>query len=202
MYGDYENCDPTAVNELASVLRRQACVTQRVDFCNTADSTTREDHMPRDNHTLGDGDRGGGGTNSQAPASDQANLTPTSSPPFNVQSTSAVTSNMPLSLANSKKMFLELCVNTGELDISLGEIDVSNVTSDGELFRRIYQCYKEIRGHRMRRIFLKPVDVHFIHVSSCGHIIYTLWIRRCLWTAHSRPSRFLYKFTKCHHLEQ
>jgi hypothetical protein len=174
MYGDYENRDPTAVDKLASVLRRQVCGTQRVDNCNTADSTTRENSMPRDNHTLGDGDSGGRGIHSQAPASDQANLTHTSSPSSNGQSTSAITSNTPLSLANSKKMFLELCVNTGELDISLGEIDVSNVTSDGELFRRIYQCYKEIRGHRMRRIFLKPVDVHFIHVSSSEHIIYTL----------------------------
>jgi len=74
------------------------------------------------------------------------------------------------SLAAGQKRFFELCVNTGLFDIVLGEIDVTDVKTDGELFERIHQKYKRIRGHRIKRSFVRPTDIHFVQVS---HILFT-----------------------------
>lgn len=61
--------------------------------------------------------------------------------------------------------YLELCVNTGQYSTRLAEIDVSNIKCDGELFIRIRERYSELRRFRLRRIFLTPVDIHFVRVS-------------------------------------
>ncbi|SPO06948.1 uncharacterized protein DNG_09642, partial [Cephalotrichum gorgonifer] len=63
------------------------------------------------------------------------------------------------------KRFLELCVNTGEFQKQLAEIDVSSVRSDGQLFDRIRERYREVRSFRVKYFLLKPVDVHFVHFS-------------------------------------
>ena len=61
--------------------------------------------------------------------------------------------------------YLELCINTGQYSTSLGEIDLSHVKSDGELFLKIWERYREMRPFRLRRIFSQPVDVHFVRVG-------------------------------------
>ena len=63
------------------------------------------------------------------------------------------------------KRFLELCVNTGEFQKQLTEIDVSSVASDGQLFRLIRQRYDEVRRFRVNYFLLRPVDVHFVQFS-------------------------------------
>ena len=65
----------------------------------------------------------------------------------------------------TKPKYLELCINTGQYSTSLGEIDLSHVKSDGELFIKIRERYREMRPFRLRRIFSKPVDVHFVRVG-------------------------------------
>ena len=70
------------------------------------------------------------------------------------------------SSSTTRKQFFELCVNTGEFSIRLGEINLSKVKNDGDLFSAISAKYREIRGFRVRRILLKPVNIHFVRVSS------------------------------------
>jgi hypothetical protein len=74
-------------------------------------------------------------------------------------------------LSQAPQKYFELIVNTGEYSTTLGEIDISSICSDGELFRRIRERYLEIRGYRARKVFLiKPVSFSFVKVSNaCMH---------------------------------
>ncbi|KAF2185911.1 HET-domain-containing protein [Zopfia rhizophila CBS 207.26] len=185
MYGDYDNRDPVAVEKLASILQRQACVTRTIEKDSIRPGTNRKENISGYKHTSDNSGGGGAGSSAhysgtfsstcseqsgstQAPASNQAGATGTNDSLANVQSSFEASSGTALRPTARKKKFLELCVNTGEIDVSLGEIDITDINSDGELFKRIYERYKDLRGHRMRRIFLKPVDVHFIHFSVQG----------------------------------
>lgn len=62
--------------------------------------------------------------------------------------------------------FLELCVNTGEHLIELGEIDLSRVRCDGDLFAAVRKRYHEIRGFRVRFWLLKPKAISYVRVST------------------------------------
>lgn len=62
------------------------------------------------------------------------------------------------------KQFIELCVNTGKYERQLAEIDVTDVESDSELFRRIREAYIGVRSFRARYFLLMAVDVQFIQV--------------------------------------
>ncbi|KAL8711910.1 MAG: hypothetical protein Q9225_007047, partial [Loekoesia sp. 1 TL-2023] len=73
------------------------------------------------------------------------------------QSSSVVraTGNMPTSAATIssnalKERYLELCINTGEHDITLAEIPITtpeiSITSDGQLFEEIRKQYNKTRG--------------------------------------------------------
>lgn len=44
-------------------------------------------------------------------------------------------------MASRGPKFFALCVNTGKFSIRLGEIDVTDVKNDGDLFRKIYTCH-------------------------------------------------------------
>ncbi len=60
--------------------------------------------------------------------------------------------------------FFELCVNTGEFQKRLGEIDLTRVTNDLHLFELIRNQYHEIRGHRLKKHYLlKPIAMRFVH---------------------------------------
>jgi hypothetical protein len=63
------------------------------------------------------------------------------------------------------KIYLELCVNTGEFRRSLSEIDITYCNSDGELFALVRQEYNKLRGFRTRFFLLKTVDIHYVQVS-------------------------------------
>jgi hypothetical protein len=68
--------------------------------------------------------------------------------------------------STKRRRFFELCVNTGGYTITLGEIDVTDVQSDQELFSKIVEKYYNLRTPRFQRMLMKPVDVHFVFVSS------------------------------------
>ena len=71
------------------------------------------------------------------------------------------------------RRFLEICVNTGDYTISLGEIDITTVATDGELFGRVAQSYRELRGAHFKRVFMKPANIHYVLVckrSINGHL--------------------------------
>ncbi|CVL06786.1 uncharacterized protein FMAN_11882 [Fusarium mangiferae] len=60
------------------------------------------------------------------------------------------------------KRFFEVCISMGNHAVRLEEIDLSSVHSDGALFKHIWNRYRQSRGFCMRRLFLKPRDVHFV----------------------------------------
>ena len=58
-----------------------------------------------------------------------------------------------------------MCINHGKWDQRLGEINISNVHTDGHLFRKIRETYEEIRGFRAKNLYLlEPVNIHFVKV--------------------------------------
>lgn len=63
------------------------------------------------------------------------------------------------------RKFLELCVNTGKFHKSLGEIDITNVNCDRDLFTLTKQRYAEVRGHRSRFFLLEPTAVEWVQFS-------------------------------------
>ena len=63
------------------------------------------------------------------------------------------------------RKYIELCVNTGEFQKSLGEIEVTNAKCDSDIFHLVRDKYKEVRGFRSRFFLLKPIDVHFVQVN-------------------------------------
>lgn len=72
--------------------------------------------------------------------------------------------------------YLELCVNTGEYDISLAEIEIStaqsSIVSDGDLFCAIRAKYRQHHGFLKTHNFslFKPVEVRFVQVCSSPNL--------------------------------
>lgn len=66
--------------------------------------------------------------------------------------------------------YFELCVSVGQHSVSLGEIIITSVATDGQLFSKIWERYHDIKrssfGAAIRGWFFKPDDVFFVHVSA------------------------------------
>jgi len=71
----------------------------------------------------------------------------------------------PLEAPLRQKGFFEVCINTGNSAVRLAEIPLEFVTSDRDLFKKIWDRYRKSWGYGIRQIFLKPRDVHFVMVS-------------------------------------
>lgn len=69
--------------------------------------------------------------------------------------------------------YFELCLNHDSLETRLGEINLTKIKSDGELFEKIKERYEEIRGPRIKRLYmLKPVDIHYVRVCPIISILF------------------------------
>lgn len=71
----------------------------------------------------------------------------------------------PTSTRKTHKRLLEVCINTGDYQKTLAEIDLTNCASDGEMFSRIRNAYSRVRKFQVKAVFLQPVEVHFVQVS-------------------------------------
>jgi hypothetical protein len=192
MYGDYDNSDPTALGRFATRLQGLAPGTKSRLEIRTRSGDDEEDHAAS---TLSPSDSSGnsggiaststhsetvGGIGSTSSGLTQgSNPGPTSSaigssPGLTIQTNPGGYSSAMSPIVTAKRTFFELCVNTGFPNIKLSEIEITDVTSDAELFRRIYQEYRKIRAHRMRRIFIKPTNIHFVLVSKSALLILPL----------------------------
>lgn len=60
--------------------------------------------------------------------------------------------------------YFEICTNVGNYAVGHFEIDISEACTDGELFEKIWDTYNQSRGFGIRRLFLRPRDVHFVMV--------------------------------------
>jgi len=63
-----------------------------------------------------------------------------------------------------QKGFFEVCINTRNSAVRLAEIPLEFVTSDRDLFKKIWDRYRKSWGCGVRQVFLKPRDVHFVMV--------------------------------------
>ena len=73
---------------------------------------------------------------------------------------------------HANRAYLNLCVNAGEFQKSLGEVELTNCSTDGEMFMKIRDEYLSIRGGLAERILRRPADIHFVKVSI-SHSIWT-----------------------------
>lgn len=89
-----------------------------------------------------------------------------SSPTQTQIGTNSTTSAVP---TESSYKFLELCVNSGKLLKTLGEIDVSSINTDGEFFGVVKSHYLRLRSFRARFWLLKPVNVSYVRVNLPFH---------------------------------
>jgi hypothetical protein len=70
------------------------------------------------------------------------------------------------------KKYFAICVNTGENLTLLGEIDVSEISQDGEWFSRMWAEYDRLRGFRstyLRKLLIKPVDIKYVNFTVEEH---------------------------------
>lgn len=80
-------------------------------------------------------------------------------------------SQRPNKLDSKTPRYLALCVNTGSMYKTLVEFDVSDKTSDAEVFYMLKEAYVNLRGLRaVYGILMKPVDIHFVHVSFTSRL--------------------------------
>lgn len=64
------------------------------------------------------------------------------------------------------KQYFELCVNYGKWEKRSGEIDITNIATDEDLFCKIVERYASIRGSLGKALFLlEPAGIYFVHVS-------------------------------------
>ncbi|KAI1252351.1 hypothetical protein MGN70_006926 [Eutypa lata] len=61
--------------------------------------------------------------------------------------------------------YFEVCINAGNHAIYHHELDISHSNSAGELFAMIWDKYKTSRRSALKRILLRPKDVHFVMFS-------------------------------------
>ncbi|KAK3295275.1 uncharacterized protein B0H64DRAFT_143713 [Chaetomium fimeti] len=156
LYADFAESDADSIRQLEASLKGHA------PHAGGGTAPSQPNHPP-------------GGASAPTPAPGP----PPSQPPYNTQSNNTGQTpgqNQPPVAAGgvthtsgpasqAKKRFIELCINTGEFQRQLAEIDISTVASDAQLFERIRERYREVRSFRVKYFLLKPVDVHFVQFS-------------------------------------
>lgn len=177
MYGDYDNSHPAALDKLETRLRQIPGMPQPsihlTEVESYAESVMRpneaslsyQSSKPGSSNTQDQGTttKSEQGRSPSTPGDTKASDSASSSRSIRAELSPTVS----LQTETLPNRFFELCVNVGQLEIRLGEIDVTNICTDAELFAEIDKRYKEIRGHRMRRLFLRPVNINFVQVSFC-----------------------------------
>ncbi|KAI8930890.1 hypothetical protein NX059_011905 [Plenodomus lindquistii] len=91
-------------------------------------------------------------------------------------------SDVVVNIAAPAKYF-EICVNIGNFAIDHHEVDISEVATDSELFELIWEEYNTSRGRGLRRLFLRPRNIHFVEFSISRSKTYGAAI-------HKKPDEF------------
>ncbi|EAQ91630.1 predicted protein [Chaetomium globosum CBS 148.51] len=156
LYADFPESEADSVRQLEAYLQDHST------HAGGGTAPTQTSHSP-------------GGAAALTPASRSPLLQPPSQTPPNNTGQPASQNQLPTTTGGATqantpaiqatKRFLELCVNTGEFQRQLAEIDISTVTNDAQLFDCIRERYHEVRSFRTRFFLLKPVDVHFVQFS-------------------------------------
>ena len=158
MYGDFDNTDTLAVDRLAAALRAAA------PGCSSEPSSAPHNQNPGSS-TL-DIQSTTLDTSSHLPCIDTANSAVADSRQDG--DLSGTNSSEALFPPRNHPKYIELCVNTGGIYVTLVEIEVSSALSDASIFHLMKQAYHKHRGFRSRFAFLiKPVWVEFVQVNLC-----------------------------------
>lgn len=81
----------------------------------------------------------------------------------------AISAPVPKSHTSVTKKFLALCAKTSEFNKTLGEIEISDISTDRLVFHKFKEKYQTLRGYRasaLRWLLIKPVDIRFIQVCE------------------------------------
>ncbi|KFY99200.1 hypothetical protein V500_01441 [Pseudogymnoascus sp. VKM F-4518 (FW-2643)] len=154
IYGDFENTNPQAVDELAKELHYPDTRTttsspsnggtnnsSRNQFVNTPGVSILSQPTTVGIESISNSD------NSLEPPPSIATLPTSNAPP-------------------TCPKYIALCVNTGGIYKTLAEVEISSVTSDIQLFRLMKQAYLNARGFRTKfTLLIKPVEIHFVHFN-------------------------------------
>lgn len=191
LWGDFDDSDPEALQKLKSELHhipgiaatshheQKAFTRVYMNPTVTADEGAGPYARHPDGTAQGTSNRATSGTSRYIPSmphslgttalhqtgSSQPAKVPSSLSNTAIGNMTEVTFDPPL-LIPRPSQFFEVCVNTGNYEVRLQEINLSWVMSDSDLFQLIWGRYSHSRGYRIRRIFLKPRDVNFVMVSS------------------------------------
>ncbi|MCJ1473586.1 hypothetical protein MMC13_002237 [Lambiella insularis] len=148
LYGDFDNTVPEALNNLAIRLQnpgpdlmQQSNQQQSLDL-----NASPVAHISQSTETT-----------SGHPRANQG--------PRRLQKSLPTACTMPPSPEPRSLKFVELYVNTGKWKKSLGEIDVTHVNCDGDLFALIRERYEAVRGFRTRFFLLEPAAVQWVQFS-------------------------------------
>lgn len=167
VYADFPNAPPEMLESLQKALHTRPAL-QEESVSSSYRSATAGANTVTSNNTLVTLSQGTN-TNLQSPAA--AHVRPS---PQNTGNQQQLPSNMPTITTQNPTnasasltlvpKFLELCINTGKRCQSLGEIDLTRVTSDAVLFAWVRRRYKEVRGPRRHwtQYLIKPVAMKFV----------------------------------------
>jgi hypothetical protein len=146
MYGDFDNAFPESVDSLAAALK-----------CYATDTS----QAPGGEIDLGTLSSVTNLSNASSSATDPASG---NQPPSNRNASQQQACSGDPTTSSVTKTYMELCVNTGELEKRLGEIDITQAECDGKLFELLRERYEAIRSYRTNFFLLKLVDVHYVQV--------------------------------------
>lgn len=77
----------------------------------------------------------------------------------------SITSTMHPFISKETKRFMLLCAKRGPRLIKMANVDVTNVSSDDEIFSKLRMAYGNLRGLSMLNRLIKPRKMHYIKVS-------------------------------------
>ncbi|KPM46156.1 hypothetical protein AK830_g253 [Neonectria ditissima] len=165
LWGDFDNSDPEALRELLDEMHHAPGLADGTQERNPSGSRT-------DNQELTSAPSSSVST-SLGTAAIQQSLSNRSGSWYDVEQrgsnphieNSTPVTPLPAPALSWEKQFFEVCIGTGNHAVRLKEIDLAEVKSDGALFTQIWDRYHHTRGYGIRRIFLKPKDVHFVMFS-------------------------------------
>lgn len=174
LYADFDNTYPKTVEALASELQSQT-KTQNEGTSSTSNQssnavTSEDRHSASGSSSSSSNSTSESFDSSQQLTSQGLSLSLGDS---NASCCSRFTSTL-------KPTYLELCMNTGEFTVNLGEVNIRQVTTDYELFQKIWEKYREVRGYRMRMIYLKPCEIQYVYVSVPCALFHAVFPPICL----------------------
>jgi hypothetical protein len=177
LYGDYDNSDPSAIDNLAAALQQYGKSTQKAATTTLAPDCSQ----PSSNISLSEVSSTCQTTSQVSNGSEDVQHNPNDTPDSSITSQGIQHDGVRITQFPVVPLFFELCVNTSILNVNIGEIaltkyDYTNrqhvpvVQTDGELFAKIHSRYYSIRKKWWLPLLYRPINIRFVqfHIYE-GH---------------------------------